>query len=110
MKTAALRLCFKRSSFYRYLLDENKDPESSPNLAKLGNKYMYENLGKADKALVDSVSLETVVDRLGILYDVLTRELQYLCAKRKAISCIYESLLHTYDVGKARRSNKLSTT
>ncbi|ESU37054.1 Hypothetical protein DHA2_153551 [Giardia duodenalis] len=102
MKTAALRLCFKRSSFYRYLLDENKDPESSPNLAKLGNKYMYENLGKADKALVDSVSLETVVDRLGILYDVLTRELQYLCAKRKAISCIYESLLHTYDVGKAR--------
>lgn len=56
MKTAALRLCFKRSSFYRYLLDENKDPESSPNLAKLGNKYMYENLGKADKALVDSVS------------------------------------------------------
>ncbi|EFO64558.1 Hypothetical protein GLP15_4518 [Giardia lamblia P15] len=102
VKTAVLRLCFKRSSFYRYLLDENKDPESPPNLAKLGNKYMYENLGKADRALVDSISLETVVDRLGILYDLLTCELRYLCAKRRVISCIYESLLHTYDVKKAK--------
>lgn len=102
VKTAALRLCFKRSSFYQYLLDEHKESENPPNLAELGNKYMYENLGKADRDLVDSISLETIVDRVGILYDVLTRELQYLCAKRKTIACLYESLLHTYDAQKAR--------
>lgn len=102
VKTAALRLCFKRSSFYQYLLDENKDSEHPPNLAELGNKYMYENLGKTDKDLVDSISLETVIDRFGILYDILSRELHYLRTKRKVISCLYESLLHTYDVGKAK--------
>lgn len=107
VKTTALRLCFKRSSFYQYLLDEHKDSEGPPNLTELGNKYMYENLGKADRDLIDSISLEGIVDRIGILYDLLSLELQYLCAKRKVIACLYESLLHTYDVQKAKEIQQM---
>ncbi|TNJ30432.1 hypothetical protein GMRT_10947 [Giardia muris] len=96
IRTSALRLMIRR----KYM--NSVSPPKQGDLSAIPNKDLYSLLDQADRKFIDGLTIDGTLDRMGILLEVLQQELDLLRQKAKVISCLYESLLHTYDAQKAR--------